>query len=232
MQQKKTQTTSRPQTAIAMQCLRRVSARRLLLCTSAHSLHLRTFAALSTFARRRPLSKLFTHTYSPLLFGQQSLGLLTRRGLCTARDALTDVQELQRYLQLTDVEVARIVKKSQSNLVGNGVNHNFVEGTLKPLQEYLGLTIAELKKIVLGSVAVLSCRGPLAFRPRCRAVVVVGCLVAAAVGSLDSFYASTRVLFLPAPFPFRLSRNPPAANPHCLCQLPAGGGCVGKSSAL
>jgi mTERF domain-containing protein len=118
----------------------------LLLRTSADSLHLRSFAALSTFARRRPLGKLCTQTHSPLLLGQQS----TRRGLCTARGALTDEEELQEYLQLTDAEVARIVDKcaGSNDFVGNGVNHNFVEGRLKPLKEYLGLTIAELRKIV------------------------------------------------------------------------------------
>jgi hypothetical protein len=62
-------------------------------------------------------------------------------------------------MQLTDAEVARIVDKcaGSSNFVGNGVNHDFVEGRLKPLKEYLGLTIAELKKIVLSSSNVLSC---------------------------------------------------------------------------
>jgi mTERF domain-containing protein len=61
-------------------------------------------------------------------------------------------------MELTDAEVARIVDKcaGSRDFVGNGVNHNFVEGTLKPLQEYLGLTIAELKKIVLSLPAVLS----------------------------------------------------------------------------
>jgi hypothetical protein len=84
----------------------------------------------------------------PLLFVQQSLSLSTRRGLCTARGTLTDEEEIQEYLVLTDVEVAKIVDKSPNNFVGNGVNHNLVEGRLKPLKEYLGLTIAELKKLV------------------------------------------------------------------------------------
>ena len=156
-----------------MQCLRRVSTRRLLLRTSTDSLHLRSYAALTYDPTAQPLSNRCTYTYSPLLFAQQSLGLSTRRGLCTARGTITDEEELQEYMELTDAEVARIVDKSPNGFVGNGVNHNLVEGRLKPLKEYLGLTIAELKKIVLGSAAVLSCRGPLAFRPRCRAVVVV-----------------------------------------------------------
>jgi hypothetical protein len=120
----------------------------LLLRTSAVSLHLRSLSALDNASSRQPLSKFCAHTYSPLLFGQQSLGISTRRGLCTARGTLTDEEELQDYLQLTDAEVARIVDKSHNNFVGNGVNHNLVEGRLKPLKEYLGLTIAELRKIV------------------------------------------------------------------------------------
>jgi hypothetical protein len=62
-------------------------------------------------------------------------------------------------MELTDAEVARIVDKcaGSKDFVGNGVNHNFVEGRLKPLKEYLGLTIAELRKIVLASSNVLGC---------------------------------------------------------------------------
>jgi hypothetical protein len=125
-----------------------VSKRRLLQCTSAHSLHLRSFVALTNVSTAQPLGKLCTHTCSPLLIGQQSLGLSTRRGLCTARGTLTAEEKVQEYLQLTDAEIAKIVDKCRNNLVGNGVNHNFVEGRLKPLKEYLGLTIAELRKIV------------------------------------------------------------------------------------
>jgi hypothetical protein len=126
-----------------------------LLCTSAGRLHFRSFVALTNASTAQPLGKLCTHNYSPLLFAQQSLGLSTRRGLCTARSTLTDEEELQEYLELTDAEVTRIVDKC--GIVGNGVNHNLVEGRLKPLKEYLGLTIAELKKIVLASTNVLSC---------------------------------------------------------------------------
>jgi hypothetical protein len=79
--------------------------------------------------------------------------------LCTARGALTDADEIQEYLELTDAEVARIVDKADRSrdFISNGVNHNLVEGRLKPLKEYLGLTIAEVRKIVLASTAVLSC---------------------------------------------------------------------------
>jgi hypothetical protein len=132
-----------------------VSTRRLLLCTSADSLHLRSFAALTNGSTAQPHSNRCTHTYSPLLFGQQALGLSTSRGLCTARGTLTDAEEIQEDLELTDAEVARVVDKSRNNFVGNGVNHNFVEGRLKPLKEYLGLTISELRKIVLVSTSVL-----------------------------------------------------------------------------
>ena len=140
-----------------MQCMRRVSTRRLLQCTSAYSPHLNSFAALTNASTAQPLGKLCTHTCSRLLFGQQSLGLSTRRGLCTARGTITDEEELQEYLQLTDAEIARIVDKcaGANDFVGNGVNHNLVEGRLKPLKEYLGLTIAELRKIVAGPTNVL-----------------------------------------------------------------------------
>jgi mTERF domain-containing protein len=130
----------------------------LLLCTSADSLHLRSFTALANASTAQPPSNRCTHTYSSLPFGQQSLGLSTRRGLCTARGTPTDEEEIQEYLELTDAEVARIVDKcgGSRDFVGNGVNHNFVEGRLKPLKEYLGLTIAELKKIVISYSSVLS----------------------------------------------------------------------------
>jgi mTERF domain-containing protein len=60
-------------------------------------------------------------------------------------------------MELTDTEVTRIVDKcaGSNDFVGNGVNHNLVEGRLKPLKEYLGLTIAELRKIVLSLPNVL-----------------------------------------------------------------------------
>jgi hypothetical protein len=129
----------------------------LLLCTSADSLNVRSFAALTNASTAQPLSNLCTHNFSPLLIGQQSFGLSTRRVLCTARSTLTDADEIQEYLDFTDAEVARIVDKSPNNLVGNGVNHNLVEGRLKPLKKYLGVTIAELKKLVRKLPQVLGC---------------------------------------------------------------------------
>ena len=134
-----------------MQCMRRVSTRRLLQCASTDSLHLRSYAALTNVSAAQPLSNRCTYTYSPLLFAQQSLGLSIRRGLCTTRGTIIDEEEIQEYMQLTDAEVAKIVDKSgcSTHFVGNGVNHNLVEGRLKPLKEYLGLTIAELKKLVV-----------------------------------------------------------------------------------
>jgi mTERF domain-containing protein len=118
---------------------------------------LRSYAALTNASAAQPLINRCTHTYSPLLFAQQSLCLSTRRGLCTARGALTDEEEIQEYLKLSDAEVARIVDRcgGSTHFVGNGVNHNLVEGRLKPLKEYLGLTIAELKKLVVSYPAVL-----------------------------------------------------------------------------
>jgi hypothetical protein len=119
---------------------------------------LQSFPPLDNASRRQSLSKVFTHSYSPLV-RQQSLSLSTRRRLCTARGNLTDAQEIQEYLELTDAEVARIVDRcgGSKDFIGNGVNHNLVEGRLKPLKEYLGLTIAELRKIVLSLPSVLSC---------------------------------------------------------------------------
>ena len=80
------------------------------------------------------------------------------RGLCTTARQQTDEEELRAYFpNPTEADWAKIKGgHTWDSLAGNYKYHNLVKRRLEPLKEYLGLSHAELEKIVLRLPAVLS----------------------------------------------------------------------------
>jgi hypothetical protein len=70
----------------------------------------------------------------------------------------TDEEELRAYFpNLTEADWAKIKGgHTWDNFAGNNIYHNLVKRRLEPLKKYLGLSHAELEKIVLRQPAVLT----------------------------------------------------------------------------
>ena len=78
------------------------------------------------------------------------------RGLCTTAHQETDEEELRAYFpNLTETDWEKIKGHTWDSFAGNYKHHNLVGRRMEPLKEYLGLSHAELEKVVLWQPAML-----------------------------------------------------------------------------
>ena len=119
----------------------------------------RSSAPARTFGQQQ-LVRPWAHAASRAVVKSPSTSLywtcLRARGLCSSAGWDTDLAELTQYFSLTDVEVVRLLRNDSFTRIGNPVYHDYVAEKLEPLQQYLKLTKAELRKMVLSFPALLT----------------------------------------------------------------------------